>query len=89
MNYRYLAVVVLLAAVSALSYAADSSSSGEGTFVSNAISDVFDKVGKVTSGEKPLIESMNDYEMDASGKMIPKKRGDTGKRSPLEEKLGD
>ena len=89
MNYRYLAIAILVTVASGAAYAADSSSSGDGTFVSSAISDIFDKVGKVTSGEKPIIESMNDYDMDSSGRTIPKKRGDTGKRSALEEKLGD
>lgn len=38
---------------------ADEAKLGKDDFVSSAISDVFDKVGKVTSGEEPIIK--DDY----------------------------
>ena len=89
MRYGKLAVAVMLIGASVSVCAADSEEIGKNGFVSSAISDVFDKVGKVTSGEKPLLESVNDYEMDSSGHRIPKRIGDKYKKSELEEKLGE
>ena len=89
MKYIILAVAVLFAGMSFPVYAADSDGSEKGGFVAGAISDVFDKVDKVTSGEKPILESVDDYEMDSSGRRIPKRRSGDYKKSALEEKLGE
>ncbi|MCX5677730.1 MAG: hypothetical protein NTY76_01320 [Candidatus Omnitrophica bacterium] len=89
MRYEKLAVAIMLIGMPVLAYAADSGQTEKDGFVSSAISDVFDKVDKVTSGEKPILESVNDYDMDSSGHKIPKRRSDKYKKSALEEKLGE
>lgn len=89
MRYENLAVAVMLIGMSVSAYAADGEKTGEGGFVASAISDVFDKVDKVTSGEKSILESVDDYEMDSSGRRIPKRRTGKYKKSALEEKLGE
>ncbi len=96
MRYGKLAVAVMLIGMPVSAYAADNGGAEKGGFVSGAISDVLDKVDKVTSGERPLLESVDDYEMDSSGHQIPKRRSDQYKKSAdkykksaLEEKLGE
>lgn len=51
---------------------------GKDDFISNAISDVFDKVGKYTSGEKEIMSSKDEgmdedtgYDRDALGRKVP------------------
>lgn len=84
-----LAVAIMLIGTSVSVYAADSEKAGKDGFVASAISDVFDKVDKVTSGEKPILESVDDYDMDSSGHKIPSRRTDKYKKSALEEKLDE
>ena len=86
---RNLVIAIVIAGMSGLVYAADDRPSSQDGFVSSAISDVFDKIGKVTSGEEPIIESVDDYDMDSSGRRIPKRRVGTNKQSSLEEKLSE
>ena len=89
MRYRKLAVAVMLVGMPVSLFAIDSEGVEKDGFVSSAISDVFDKIDKVTSGEEPILESIDDYEMDSSGHRIPKSRSDGYKKSALEEKLGE
>ncbi|MFH1190530.1 MAG: hypothetical protein V1682_07600 [Candidatus Omnitrophota bacterium] len=84
----FFTVAIAVIGACAYAYAADGRNAEESGFVAGAISDIFDKVDKVTSGEKPLIESVDDYEMDSSGRRIPKNRNDDEKKTALEEKLG-
>ena len=86
---RSLVIIVVIIALSGLVYAADDRPASQDCFVLSAISDVFDKIGKVTSGEEPIIESVDDYDMDSSGRRIPKKRPGKYKQTLLEEKLGE
>jgi hypothetical protein len=89
MRYGKLAVAVMLIGLPVSVYAADNDRAGKDGFVSSAISDVFEKVDKVTSGEKPLLESVDNYDMDSSGHRIPKRQDGKYKKSALEEKLGE
>jgi|GEM_PF-5626804 len=88
---KYVAAIFLAGAIllCAMACSADDSRRGEGSFVSNAISDMVDKVDNITSGREPILESVDDYEMSSDGKRIPKKYGDKGKRTALEEKLAE
>lgn len=87
MRYIYAVIIAGAVCLAVSAYAADDSKRGSESFVSNAVSDVVDKVDKVASGNIKIFESVDDYEMSSDGKRIPKKYGDKGKRTALEQKL--
>lgn len=89
MKYAFVAVIIGVIGICAMAYAGGDPQLGKDDFLSSAISDVVDKVDKVASGNAKIFESVDDYEMTADGKRVPKRFTDKGKRTPLEEKLGE
>lgn len=88
MKYLYAGIIAISLGFIGPVSAEEEAKIGKDDFVSTSITDVFEKVNKVTTGDAPILESMDDYEMSASGERIPKKKTIKRKATALEEKLG-
>jgi len=83
-----LALGMALAAVGVQAADGEKKQLGKDDFVSTTLSDVFDKLGKFSSGEKSIVTSdYQDEETDFMGRKIKKRGASTGKKTALDEKL--
>ena len=88
-----IALVAMIMAVSMPIFAAEATL-GEDDFVTSAVSDVFQKVGQYTSGEKRIItedakgvDDMMGYKVDPNEGKLPKPPKKTGLDAALNEPL--
>ena len=88
-------LVIMMTAAGVPAYAEEAKAPND-DFISSTISDVFDKLGKYTVGEKDIFYSKDenkdkdkdaDYERDALGRKVPRATLKTGREAALNQPL--